>query len=54
MIEYDPISYQCIEEWLDYRVKHIQIINMFSYCKFISRHSLLANCPSSVKYDGRF
>ena len=49
MLEYDPISYQCIEEWLENRVRETQIINMFYYCQFISKHSTLTKCPSFSK-----
>ncbi len=52
LLEYDPISYQCMEEWLDYRVKQTKIINMFFYCQFIAKHSSFAKCPSLIKLNG--
>ncbi len=44
LLEYDPISYQCMEELLDYKVKEKPIINMNFYCQFISKNSFLTKC----------
>ena len=48
LLDYDPISYQCVEEWYGIQVRKKSSIfnNMFYYCQYISKHSIIANCPS--------
>lgn len=43
-LEYDPIAYQCMEEWYFHRENRKPLINMVFYCYWIKRHSTLADC----------
>lgn len=43
-IKYDPIAYQCMEEWYRDREDSKQAVNMDFYCNRIKKHSTLANC----------
>jgi hypothetical protein len=42
---YDPIAYQCMEEWLNEKAESDSTIEMYYYCSFIKSHSTLASCP---------
>ena len=44
LLDYDPISYQCMEEWYHLKVASTEMINMFPYCNFIRHHATLADC----------
>ncbi len=47
-LDYDPIAYQCMEEWYDQRSQSSQIIDMNFYCKFKSEHSNLTKCHKPI------
>ena len=42
---YDPLAYQCMEEWLADKVVKKPSINMYNYCKLKNKYSNLVNCP---------
>ena len=44
LLEYDPVAYQCMEEWYFDREKNKPIVNIRFYCDWIQPHSTLANC----------
>ena len=44
-LEFDPIAYQCMEEWLEEKVVEKPTINMFDYCQLKTKYSDFANCP---------
>ncbi|RNA37405.1 beta-1-3-galactosyl-O-glycosyl-glyco beta-1-6-N-acetylglucosaminyltransferase-like [Brachionus plicatilis] len=50
MLEYDPLSYQCMEEWYEYRKGKNFHLNMFFYCKFLQSRSIIANC-ANISWD---
>ena len=43
-IDFDPITYQCLEEWYMDRMKSRPYLNMDFYCDIIMKRSSLANC----------
>lgn len=43
-LDYDPIAYQCMEEWYFHRENKKPLIKMDFYCDWIKRHSTLADC----------
>lgn len=45
LLEYDPISYQCMEEWFLERQRMNLTVNVFFYCSWIKAHSRIAKCP---------
>jgi hypothetical protein len=50
LLEYDPIAYQCMEEWFAEKKKKnsslgTPLIDVSFYCKFIKAHSKIAYCP---------
>lgn len=46
LIDYDPISYQCMEEWLDKKVSLYQTVNVINYCRllFVIPYSINPAC----------
>jgi hypothetical protein len=47
LLDYDPIAYECMEEWLEEKTnfKHShQMVNLFYICQFISDHSTRVDC----------
>jgi hypothetical protein len=32
MLEFDPIAYQCMEEWFNRRIESNKVVNFFKYC----------------------
>jgi hypothetical protein len=44
LLSFDPLSYQCIEEWYEHQVETKPIIDMNYYCKFIKTHSKISEC----------
>ncbi len=45
LLEFDPISYQCMEEWLEERVKkNMDNLNMSYYCLLKLTHYTSPNC----------
>jgi hypothetical protein len=46
ILSYDPVVYQCMEEWYDARVEmtYATSLNLSVYCEQIKRHSSIANC----------
>lgn len=44
LLDYDPISYQCMEEWYLKREKLNYPMNIFFYCNFLSNHLKYLNC----------
>lgn len=48
ILSYDPITYQCMEEWYDTRStlmkNHLYYFDLKTYCDFISPRSTLAKC----------
>lgn len=45
LLEVDPVSYQCMEEWFNERDRMNLTVNMFFYCSWIKPHSSVAKCP---------
>lgn len=49
-IDYDPLSYQCMEDWIDKRVKEkyqkgfLEIDYLADYCKLFKKRSKKVNC----------
>lgn len=48
LLEYDPISYQCMEDWYLEREKIKAPLNMFFYCNFLKTHSTIFDCPEFI------
>ena len=49
MLNYDPVAYQCLEEWLDGRLlgadkSPSNTLNMHVYCQHIMKRSVLSDC----------
>jgi hypothetical protein len=44
LLSYDPIAYQCIEEWYERRVENRANVALDYYCKFIKTHSTISLC----------
>ncbi len=51
MLSYDPVAYQCLEEWYDTRVKLDDVIptDLNYYCEFIKPYSTRVNCGNRPK-----
>jgi hypothetical protein len=49
-LEYDPITYQCMEEWYDERVQFddSNSLDLKFYCEFMQTHSTWVNCSNLV------
>ena len=45
LLEEEPVTYQCLEEWFDYKVRNKPIISFYKYCEIIKKHSTISNCP---------
>ena len=45
-LSYDPMAYQCVEEWYDTRVDlgDVVPIDLNFYCEFMKTHSTRVNC----------
>jgi hypothetical protein len=45
-LEYDPISYQCMEEWLNNKISLHQTVNVIYYCRllFVLPYSVNPTC----------
>ena len=46
-LEYDPIAYQCMEEYVFQKEKIVPhlAMSMFNYCKYLKLFSYISNCP---------
>ena len=44
MLEFDPIAYQCMEEFYEDRVRNQAKIDMNFYCGFMKPRSSMADC----------
>lgn len=44
LLEYDPISYQCMEEWYETKTLQSEFKNLDFYCNFISQYNININC----------
>ena len=33
LLDYDPLAYQCMEEWLDSKVSLTQTVDVLNYCR---------------------
>ena len=49
LLEFDPISYQCMEEWYLQRETTENTLNMYYYCNFLKTHSTILDCPDFIK-----
>jgi len=50
LLEYDPISYQCFEEWLNNKVSVHQTVNIVNYCRliFVLPYSVHSSCSNLI------
>jgi hypothetical protein len=46
LLSFDPISYQCMEEWVSNKVSTNQVINIIHYCRliFVMPYSVNPSC----------
>ncbi|CAF0812376.1 unnamed protein product [Brachionus calyciflorus] len=46
LLQYDPISYQCMEEWLNSKISLYQTVNIINYCRllFVVPYSINPTC----------
>lgn len=45
LLQFDPISYQCLEEWYLEKEASNQMVNMLFYCDRIKKYSSISKCP---------
>jgi hypothetical protein len=45
LLDSEPIAYQCLEEWYEYKRINKPFVNMYDYCQLIKKHSTITNCP---------
>ncbi len=52
LLEYDPITYQCMEEWITNKITSNQAINALNYCRlpFVIPYSISTSC-TNIKMD---
>jgi hypothetical protein len=43
-LQFDPISYQCMEEWYNERIRQNNFLNMGYYCDYIKTNSITHEC----------
>lgn len=50
LLEYDPLTYQCVEEWLKNKISLHQTINVIHYCRlmFIIPYSINPSCARII------
>ena len=54
LLDYDPVSYQCMEEWLDEKnlaYKNNSHVNLFDICEFLADHSTLTKCDPKSRFN---
>ena len=46
LLTYDPIAYQCLEEWIDIKASFNPTIDIVKYCRlpFVKKYSLYKSC----------
>lgn len=51
LIQYDPIAYQCMEEWINTKVSLYQTVNIINYCRllFVLPYSINPSCARLVE-----
>lgn len=51
LLEYDPIAYQCMEEWLFSRSVSYQVVNIIYYCRllFVIPYSINPSCARLIE-----
>lgn len=51
LLEYDPIAYQCMEEWIENRVMSYQTLNIINYCRllFVIPYSINPSCARLIE-----
>ncbi len=35
LLKYDPLAYQCMEEWLDNKISTKQTVDIINYCRLV-------------------
>ncbi len=45
LLDYDPIGYQCMEEWFEMKVKYKPFIQMYEFCDLLKLYSSISKCP---------
>lgn len=51
MLEFDPVSVQCMEEWLNSKITLHQTVDMIYYCRllFVIPYSINPSCARLIK-----
>ena len=45
MLDYDPLAFQCMEEWIQKKIDNKLIIQMDIYCEYLKKYSSISKCP---------
>jgi hypothetical protein len=44
LLDKEPVTYQCLEEWYDYKLKNKPTINNDAYCQVLKKYSKISLC----------
>lgn len=40
----EPVTYQCLEEWYEYKMHNKPVINFDVYCNILKKYTTISSC----------